>query len=218
MERMNPTMNLEASRRSVARALTIAGSDSSGGAGIQADLKTFQELGVYGMSAITAVTAQNTLGVQAVYPLSPEAVARQVHAVGSDIGIDAVKTGMLFSSEIILAVAEVIRTFGWTKVVVDPVMVAKGGSVLLQEEAIRALTRSLPVLPFLPERIKRKRQGGSPVMAHVMLLSKAVMMPGRKQLICCTMGAASPSWQAGALPQGIRMVRAAPFRLLLQQD
>ncbi|MFC5704113.1 bifunctional hydroxymethylpyrimidine kinase/phosphomethylpyrimidine kinase [Cohnella faecalis] len=147
------------SGRKVARALTIAGSDSGGGAGIQADLKTFQELGVYGMSAITAVTAQNTLGVQAVYPLSSEAVAQQIRAIGSDIGADAVKTGMLFSSEIILAVAGVIQELGWTKVVVDPVMIAKGGSVLLQEEAIRALTGTLlpltaVVTPNIPEAEK----------------------------------------------------------------
>ena len=141
------------------RALTIAGSDSGGGAGIQADLKTFQELGVYGMSALTAVTAQNTLGVQAVYPLSPEAVVEQIRSVGSDIGVDAVKTGMLFSSEIILAVAEAIQAFGWKKVIVDPVMIAKGGSVLLQEEAIRALTErlmplTLAVTPNIPEAEK----------------------------------------------------------------
>lgn len=154
-EASNEAMDKQ-SRQEVARALTIAGSDSGGGAGIQADLKTFQELGVYGMSAITAVTAQNTLGVHAVYPLSPEAVVQQIQAVSSDIGVDAVKTGMLFSSAIILAVAEAIRTFGWTKVVVDPVMVAKGGAVLLQEEAIRALTgKLLPltavVTPNIPE-------------------------------------------------------------------
>jgi hydroxymethylpyrimidine/phosphomethylpyrimidine kinase len=145
--------------RKVTCALTIAGSDSSGGAGIQADLKTFQELGVYGMSAITAVTAQNTIGVHAVYPLSPEAVAEQIHAVGSDIGVDAVKTGMLFSREIILTVAEAIQAFGWTKVVVDPVMIAKGGAALLQEAAIRALTdKLLPVTlvitPNIPEAEK----------------------------------------------------------------
>ncbi|HIW35184.1 MAG TPA: bifunctional hydroxymethylpyrimidine kinase/phosphomethylpyrimidine kinase [Candidatus Paenibacillus intestinavium] len=147
------------SGQKVFRALTIAGSDSSGGAGIQADLKTFQELGVYGMTAITAVTAQNTLGVQAVYPLNTEAVVQQIHAVGSDIGVDALKTGMLFSSEIILAVAEAIQSFRWTNVVVDPVMIAKGGAVLLQEEAIRALTRQLlpltkVVTPNIPEAEK----------------------------------------------------------------
>lgn len=145
--------------RRPARALTIAGSDSGGGAGIQADLKTFQELGVYGMSALTAITAQNTTGVQAVYPLSAEAVVQQIRSVGSDIGVDALKTGMLFSSEIIAAVAEAIRSFGWTNVVVDPVMIAKGGAELLREEAVRALTdRLLPlaavVTPNIPEAEK----------------------------------------------------------------
>lgn len=140
----------------VPRALTIAGSDSGGGAGVQADLKTFQELGVFGMSAITALTAQNTIGVQAVYPMSATAVISQIRSVGSDIGVDALKTGMLFSTEIILAIAAVIREFGWTKLVVDPVMIAKGGSVLLQEMAIRALTYELLPLtevltPNIPE-------------------------------------------------------------------
>lgn len=140
----------------VARALTIAGSDSGGGAGIQADLKTFQELGVYGMSALTAITAQNTLGVQGVYPLAKEAVREQIQSVGSDIGVDALKTGMLFSAEIIEEVAEAIASFGWTKVVVDPVMIAKGGASLLQVEAVSALTRRLLPLtmiitPNLPE-------------------------------------------------------------------
>ncbi|MCH1639666.1 bifunctional hydroxymethylpyrimidine kinase/phosphomethylpyrimidine kinase [Paenibacillus timonensis] len=140
----------------IARALTIAGSDSGGGAGIQADIKTFQELDVYGMSAITAVTVQNTLGVSNVYPLPPEAAAEQIEAVGSDLGVDALKTGMLFSAEIIEAVAAQIRAFGWTQVVVDPVMVAKGGASLLQPEAVQALRdRLLPlasiVTPNLPE-------------------------------------------------------------------
>lgn len=138
------------------KALTIAGSDSGGGAGIQADLKTFQELGVYGMSALTAVTAQNTLGVQAVYPLEAEAVTAQLDSVGTDLPPDAVKTGMLFSGEIISAVAEKIRHYGWDKLVVDPVMVAKGGSALLQAEAVHALIkRLLPlawvVTPNIPE-------------------------------------------------------------------
>lgn len=107
-------------------ALTIAGSDSGGGAGIQADLKTFQELGVYGMSAITAVTAQNTLGVAAVYPMSLEAIEKQIDAVATDIGTDAIKTGMLFDSGIIELVAAKIRQYEWKNIVVDPVMIAKG--------------------------------------------------------------------------------------------
>ncbi|WP_151734686.1 bifunctional hydroxymethylpyrimidine kinase/phosphomethylpyrimidine kinase [Paenibacillus tengchongensis] len=140
----------------VYKALTIAGSDSGGGAGIQADLKTFQELDVYGMSALTAVTAQNTLGVQGVYPLSAEALAAQLDSVGADLPPDAVKTGMLFSGELVRITAGKVREYGWEKLVVDPVMVAKGGSPLLQQEAVQALIRELlplclAVTPNLPE-------------------------------------------------------------------
>ncbi|GIO85838.1 hydroxymethylpyrimidine/phosphomethylpyrimidine kinase [Paenibacillus faecis] len=140
----------------IPKALTIAGSDSGGGAGIQADLKTFQELDVYGMSAITAITVQNTLGVSGVYPLPPAAAAEQIRAVGSDLGVDALKTGMLFDAEIIRAVAAEIRRFGWKRVVVDPVMIAKGGETLLRREAVAALREELlplaqVVTPNLPE-------------------------------------------------------------------
>jgi len=133
----------------VYKALTIAGSDSGGGAGIQADLKTFQELGVFGMSAITAVTAQNTLGVQGVYPLSAEAVAAQIESVAADLGADAVKTGMLFSADIIRTVAQQVKKYGWERLVVDPVMIAKGGAPLLQEEAVAALKEALLPLAFV---------------------------------------------------------------------
>ncbi|NBD25241.1 bifunctional hydroxymethylpyrimidine kinase/phosphomethylpyrimidine kinase [Paenibacillus glycinis] len=138
------------------KALTIAGSDSGGGAGIQADLKTFQELGVYGMSALTAVTAQNTLGVHGVYPMEPAAVAAQLDALGADLPPDAVKTGMLFSSEIIRVVAEKAAQYEWRRLVIDPVMVAKGGSRLLLREAVDALVaRLLPLAlvttPNIPE-------------------------------------------------------------------
>ncbi|OLN22396.1 bifunctional hydroxymethylpyrimidine kinase/phosphomethylpyrimidine kinase [Domibacillus antri] len=140
----------------IKKAMTIAGSDSGGGAGIQADLKTFQELGVFGTSSITAVTAQNTLGVHGVYPMSVDAVEKQIDAVASDIGLDALKTGMLFSTEIIEAVAAKIREHGFKNVIVDPVMIAKGGAPLLQEEAMEALkTKLLPlalvVTPNIPE-------------------------------------------------------------------
>ena len=138
------------------KALTIAGSDSGGGAGIQADLKTFQELDVFGMSALTAVTAQNTLGVQGVWPLPPEAVARQIDSIAEDMGTDAVKTGMLFSAEIIRTVADKFREHRWERVVVDPVMVAKSKVPLLQEEAVEALKKellplALVVTPNIPE-------------------------------------------------------------------
>jgi len=138
------------------RAMTIAGSDSGGGAGIQADLKTFAALGVYGTSAITAVTAQNTLGVSAVFELPAELVASQIDAIMTDIGTDSVKTGMLSSSAIIKVVAEKMREHSLTNLVVDPVMVAKGGDRLLQEEAVEALQRDLLPLamvatPNIPE-------------------------------------------------------------------
>lgn len=138
------------------KSLTIAGSDSGGGAGIQADLKTFQELGVFGMSALTAVTAQNTLGVQAVFPMSPEAVVKQIESIGEDLGADSCKTGMLFNAEIIEAVSKKISQFQWQKVVVDPVMIAKGGAPLLQQEAISALKKyllplALMITPNIPE-------------------------------------------------------------------
>ncbi|MBS4175127.1 bifunctional hydroxymethylpyrimidine kinase/phosphomethylpyrimidine kinase [Bacillus sp. FJAT-49736] len=138
------------------KALTIAGSDSGGGAGIQADIKTFQELGVYGMSAITAITAQNTLGVQAVYPMTEETVAAQIQAIAEDIGADAVKTGMLFNATIIQAVSDEIRKNQWKNIVVDPVMIAKGGASLLQKQAIHALKEellplSLIITPNIPE-------------------------------------------------------------------
>ncbi|HZG72057.1 MAG TPA: bifunctional hydroxymethylpyrimidine kinase/phosphomethylpyrimidine kinase, partial [Chondromyces sp.] len=140
----------------VYKALTIAGSDSGGGAGIQADLKTFQELGSYGMSAITAVTAQNTLGVQGIHPLPLDFVLEQLESIGNDLPPDALKTGMLFNAEIIEGTAQKIRKFSWTNIVVDPVMIAKGGQALLLEEAVRALkTHLLPladvVTPNIPE-------------------------------------------------------------------
>lgn len=140
----------------VAKALTIAGSDSGGGAGIQADLKTFQELGVFGMSAITVITAQNTLGVQGVYPLTLEAIEAQIDSVLSDIGAEAVKTGMLYSSEIISLVAGKLQEYQVSNLVVDPVMFAKGGTPLLRKEAMNALKKELlplatVITPNLPE-------------------------------------------------------------------
>jgi hydroxymethylpyrimidine/phosphomethylpyrimidine kinase len=140
----------------VPRALTIAGSDSGGGAGIQADLKTFAALGVYGMTAITAVTVQNTKGVSEHEELSPYLVAEQVRAVATDIGVDAAKTGMLASAPIVAAVAEVVDEMGIGNLVVDPVAVSKHGHPLLAENAVGALRdRLLPlallVTPNLPE-------------------------------------------------------------------
>jgi hydroxymethylpyrimidine/phosphomethylpyrimidine kinase len=136
-------------------ALTIAGSDSGGGAGIQADLKTFAALGVYGTSAITAVTAQNTLGVRAWEPISESLVAAQIEAVVEDIGADAVKIGMLATAGIVRAVEAAIVRLGLRRIVIDPVMIAKGGDRLLQEDAVAALRTLLPhahvVTPNIPE-------------------------------------------------------------------
>jgi hydroxymethylpyrimidine/phosphomethylpyrimidine kinase len=125
------------------RALSIAGSDSGGGAGIQADLKAFARCGVHGMTAITAVTAQNTTAVTAVYPLPPEAVVEQVRAVAEDIGVDAVKIGMLGNAETIRAVERALDLMPGVPVVLDPVMVAESGARLLDETAEDALRRGL---------------------------------------------------------------------------
>ena len=124
-------------------ALTIAGSDSSGGAGIQADLKTFTVLGVYGMSAITAITAQNTLGVRDVAELSTAIVARQIDTVATDIQVDATKTGMLGTAEMIEAVEDAIKRNKLQPYVCDPVMVAKSGDKLLKKEAVAAMKKNL---------------------------------------------------------------------------
>ncbi|ROQ93572.1 bifunctional hydroxymethylpyrimidine kinase/phosphomethylpyrimidine kinase [Desulfosoma caldarium] len=127
----------------IPRALTIAGSDSGGGAGIQADLKTFSALGVFGMSAVTALTAQNTVGVRAVWEVDPAFVSAQIRAVVEDIGVDAVKTGMLATSAIIQQVSRDVRDLRLTRLVVDPVMVAKSGDALLHSDAVSALVEEL---------------------------------------------------------------------------
>lgn len=125
------------------RVLSIAGSDSGGGAGIQADLKTFAALGCYGMTAITALTAQNTLGVRAIHGAPPQMLREQIDAVVEDIGVDAVKIGMLHGADIVQTVAEAIDRHGLEKVVLDPVMVATSGAVLIENPAIEALVREL---------------------------------------------------------------------------
>ena len=140
----------------IPKAMTIAGSDSGGGAGIQADLKTFAALGVYGASTLTAITAQNTVRVSAVHEIPTDVITAQIDAVLSDIGADAVKTGMLSSSAIIECVVEAMKKHGIQQLVVDPVMLAKSGDSLLREDAVDCLrTRLLPlaavVTPNLPE-------------------------------------------------------------------
>jgi hydroxymethylpyrimidine/phosphomethylpyrimidine kinase len=140
------------------RVLSIAGSDSGGGAGIQADLKAFARCGVHGMTAITAITAQNTVAVTAVYPLPPEAIVEQVRAVAEDIGVDAVKIGMLGTAETIAAVDRALDLVGDAPVVLDPVMVAESGARLLDEDAEEELRgRLLPRVTVVTPNVAEAR-------------------------------------------------------------
>jgi hydroxymethylpyrimidine/phosphomethylpyrimidine kinase len=123
------------------RVLSIAGSDSGGGAGIQADLKTFAALGCFGMTAITALTAQNTLGVRSIHAVPSQILADQIDAVVEDIGVDAVKIGMLHSADTVRTVASALQRHGLTRVVLDPVMIATSGAKLIDDAAIDVLVR-----------------------------------------------------------------------------
>lgn len=139
-----------------ARVLIIAGSDSGGGAGIQADIKTVAALGGFAMTAVTAVTVQNTLGVQDIHPIPPEVIAAQIQAVMSDLGADAFKTGMLADEAVIGAVVRALEQHGTVPLVADPVMLAKGGARLMEEGAMAALKRQLiplarVITPNIPE-------------------------------------------------------------------
>src|SRR5438552_3206049 len=152
---IHPTDSLPTHQGTIPRALTIAGSDSSAGAGIQADLKTFAALGVYGLSALTAITAQNTLGVYAAEDVAPELVEAQMNAVLDDISANVAKTGMLSNPLIIEVVVRQVHKWG-LRLVVDPVMVAKSGASLLKPEAVTMLrSQLLPlaeiITPNLPE-------------------------------------------------------------------
>lgn len=142
-------------------AMTIAGSDSGGGAGIEADLKTFAALGVHGTVAITSVTAQNTYAVTAIYDLPPEMVVKQIETVAEDMGIDAAKTGMLSNAAIIEAVAKTVKRYGFP-LVVDPVMIAKSGAPLLRPEAVEALVKHLIPLATIvtPNRMEAEKLSG----------------------------------------------------------
>ena len=143
-------------KRGLPVVLTVAGSDSGGGAGLQADLKTMTALGVFGTTAITAVTAQNSVEVSGIFPMDPDFVGKQMDAVLSDIGADAAKTGMLYSSEIIEVVRSKLSEYGVKNVIIDPVMVSKTGARLLNENAVEALKTGLLgiadlVTPNIPE-------------------------------------------------------------------
>ena len=171
----------------IPRAMTIAGSDSGGGAGIQADLKTFAALGVYGTSAITALTAQNTCAVTAVVELQPAFVAAQIDAVVDDIGVDAAKTGMLANAAIIEAVAHKVREHRIQRLVVDPVMVAKSGAPLLHPEAVDALRRLLLPLAMVvtPNLAEASALLGHPVQTEAEMeeAARAIFALGPKTVV-----------------------------------
>ncbi|MEK6277169.1 MAG: bifunctional hydroxymethylpyrimidine kinase/phosphomethylpyrimidine kinase [Actinomycetota bacterium] len=146
-------------QRRIPAVLSIAGSDSGGGAGIQADLKAFAACGVYGMTAITAITAQNTVGVSDVEPVAPQMIVAQVRAVAEDIGVDAVKIGMLGDIKTIDAVVEALGLVGDAPVVLDPVMVAESGAVLLAPDARAALAeRALPLAAVATPNVPEARE------------------------------------------------------------
>jgi hydroxymethylpyrimidine/phosphomethylpyrimidine kinase len=168
-------------------ALTIAGSDSGGGAGIQADLKTFAALGVYGTSAITALTAQNTERVTRVFGVPPDMIVAQIDAVADDIAVDAVKTGMLATPEIVDAVASALAVRAFPHVVVDPVMVAKSGDRLLASDAVdRVRTRLLPLATVVtPNRPEAEVLTGRPVLsaAHARDAARALHGAGARAVV-----------------------------------
>src|SRR5680860_1590071 len=169
-------------------ALTIAGSDSSGGAGIQADLKTFSALGVYGASVITALTAQNTLGVEAVHVVPAEFVLKQIEAVARDLKVDAVKIGMLATSAVIEAVAEGLKAFARVPVVLDPVMVAASGDALLDDDAVETLRsvllpRAALITPNLPEAVKLLGRGEAKNEREMFAQAKALRGLGAKAVL-----------------------------------
>lgn len=175
-------------------ALTIAGSDSGGGAGIQADLKTFQQFGVFGTSAVVALTAQNTLGVRAVEAVSPAMVEAQLAAVAEDLPPDAVKTGMLATPELVAQVAAAIRRYGWRRYVLDPVMVATSGDRLLTADAEATVRDQLVPLALLvtPNLEEAAILAGDPV-PH-----EAAMIAAGRQLL--RLGAGAALVKGGHLP------------------
>lgn len=167
--------------------LTIAGSDSSAGAGIQADLKTFFARGVYGMSVITALTAQNTVGIQEIFNVSPNFVARQIDSVMSDIGTDVWKTGMLVSQEIINIVVNKAQQYKVKYLVVDPVMVAKGGDKLLKENANNFLIQKLIPRTYVitPNIFEAEKLSGIPIknLADVKKAAYRIHQLGAKNVV-----------------------------------
>ena len=169
-------------------ALSIAGSDPSGGAGIQADLKTFHQFGVYGMSALTALTAQNTLGVSGVHVVPPAFLRQQLEALAADMPPDALKTGMLADADLATTAADCIRSFGWTPLVVDPVMIATSGDRLLSVDAERVIRdRLLPLATLVtPNLDEAALLTGLEVRDVAQMERAAVVLLTRVPRRCCS--------------------------------
>ena len=200
----------------IARALTIAGSDSGGGAGIQADLKTFTVFGVFGMSAVTALTAQNTQGITGIHVVPASFVRQQIDAVLSDIGVDAVKTGMLVNTEIIRTVAGALRDHAVQNLVVDPVMAAGTGAALLEPEACEALVHDLVPLASLvtPNADEAERMTGIPIKSVSDMHRAAAVLIERGARACLVKGGHLGGDQAiDVLHDGKRMHELSAPRL-----
>ncbi|MBW4697059.1 MAG: bifunctional hydroxymethylpyrimidine kinase/phosphomethylpyrimidine kinase [Aphanocapsa lilacina HA4352-LM1] len=180
----------------IARALTIAGSDSGGGAGLQADLRTFAFHKVHGMSAVTCLTAQNTLGVQGVMPVEPDFVALQVEVVAGDIGLDAVKTGMLLNAGIIARVARLAAELPLPNLVVDPVMVSRTGAQLIDDDAVAALkNKLLPLAMLVTPNLHEAR-----LLSGIAIETVADMQTAARRI--AALGARSVLIKGGALAVG----------------
>src|SRR6478752_8342552 len=159
--------------------LSIAGSDSGGGAGIQADLKAFARCGVHGMTAITALTAQSTTGVTGIHPVPPEFIIEQVRTVAEDIGVDAVKIGMLGTAETVRAVKHALQALDGVPIVIDPVMVSESGAVLLDDEARQAIvTELLPLATVITPNLPEARVLAASAEADIEALARALKALG----------------------------------------
>ena len=187
-------------------ALTIAGSDSSGGAGIQADIKTMTANGVFAMSAITALTAQNTTGVTDIFETTPKFLGEQIDAIFTDIYPDAVKIGMVSSAELIGVIAEKLHAYGAKHIVVDPVMVATSGSKLLRDDAVQALTEKLlPMAEVLTPNIPEAAR------STAALCCARAATRSTTPTTCCGGTAAASGSTASALRTPTPTAPAAPF-------
>jgi hydroxymethylpyrimidine/phosphomethylpyrimidine kinase len=187
-------MTTSVARFQYPRVLSIAGSDSGGGAGIQADLKTIAALGCYGMTAITALTAQNTQGVRAIHPVPLQMLADQIDAVIEDIGVDAVKIGMLHSADSVRTVASAIERHCLTNIVLDPVMIATSGAVLIDREAVSVLVRDL----FPKAAVITPNLDEASLLVGRLLDSESAMEAAALQLL--EMGARAVLLKGGHLP------------------